>query len=633
MQLPGRFFKMGEGETTKTAVLIAILLSFLLFLTTLQLVVNGLSHPYTTDVGEIQNALPRWGTLHFTGYPQYTALGSLFVTLLRPVSIAPTAGASLYSAVWGAVAIGLLAWLVRLFDVPAGIAVLVSLLFALSKSMWIDASIAELHTMTMALTFAALLVAVRFGRHGRKSDLYWLAFLAGQGVAHQRAFAFLAPALLVLVIGRWRVIWRHFAVVIGLGLLGPLTYLYLPLRAWMGADWVFSAPGTWDGFWALLLDTKAERIIELPQSLSELWQRAQIIGGLLNDDWPWPLWALGLLGLWLPGVKASWVERLGLTLGWLLYLVISLIIWEGHVSDALLAVKLPVIAMAAVGLGFTGATLWRRASLLGWGAAGLLGLTAVFLFFSHRAPILEITRDNSAQETIALASRIPPDRNGRDTTLMALWGDDYWQLAYAQAYQNRFPHLELVDHRRNFAAVIARNHRLLTLSRTFYQRPRSWWEQQLKGPVYLSAAAPGVIEIAVEPQLAPAGDPLLDLGNGIVVREASLAWKSAVDLVVEVVWQAAQPPQTDYSVAVHLVSQDPPAGPQDIVAQADRTHPVDGWYPTSSWQPGEVVYDYYLLQVPPDADAKAVRVSMYRVLEDGQFENSAWLSLPVPARE
>jgi hypothetical protein len=55
----------------------------LIYVSHMQVVINGLNNPYTIDVGEIQNALPRWGTLHFTGYPQYTFIGSVFVTIMR----------------------------------------------------------------------------------------------------------------------------------------------------------------------------------------------------------------------------------------------------------------------------------------------------------------------------------------------------------------------------------------------------------------------------------------------------------------------------------------------------------------------------------------------------------------------
>jgi len=88
------------------------------------------------------------------------------------------------------------------------------------------------------------------------------------------------------------------------------------------------------------------------------------------------------------------------------------------------------------------------------------------------------------------------------------------------------------------------------------------------------------------------------------------------------------PPEHDHAVAVHLLAAYPPAGPEDILAQADRSHPVGGWYPTSRWSAGECVPDSYAL--PQMEGAIGVRLAMYRALSDGSFENSEWLFLPLP---
>lgn len=633
----------------KFAIIVTSLIAFVLFVSTLQVDINGITHPYTTDVGEIQNALPRWGTLHFTGYPLYTALGSAFVTLLRPFGIAPAAGASLYSAVWGAISIGLLVAITLSFEVPPLVAGMTALLFALSTSMWVDSSIAELHTMTMALSLAALLAAIRFGRRGEKRDLYGLAFLCGQGIAHQRSFAFLGLGILLFVMPQWRAIWKSLPVAIGWALLGPLTYLYLPLRAWLGAEWLFSSPGTWDGFWKLVLDTKVDRIVSVPQSGDELWLRLDGVWQLLADDWPWPLLLIGLFGLLLANQRVNWRERLALSLSWLPYLVLSLIIWEGQISDALLAVKMPIVALAALGLAFIRQIIFlpqRLKSLyhivIEDGARWVLPNIVLFimliiLYGLNKPTVLEITQHQGAQETIALAEQLSPASDGRPTTLMTLWGNDYWQLAYVQAYQNQLPHLNLVDHNANLVAIVEQEHHLMTLSRTFYERPLEWWQQTL-GSVHLSSVAPGVIEISQQPQitsnhimtsLREASTPFV-LGNGIIVREANLTWRTPDTLLLTVDWEAEQNNLPNYSVAIHLVTQNPPTGPQDIAAQADSAHPVDGWYPTSRWAANEVVRDHYLLTVPPDSAPSAVRIGMYQQLEDGQFKNSEWLSLPVP---
>lgn len=636
----------------RAAIVLSALLAMVVFLATLQTEINGSEDRYATDVGEIQNALPRWGTIHFTGYPQYTALGSIFVNGLRLVGISPATGASLFSAVWGAAAAGFLTALIVSFAVPPGSALLAALAFTLSTSMWIDGSIAELHTMTMAITFAALLFAVRLRRNGRASDLYWLVFICSQGITHQRAFAFMAPALVVLVLPQWRLALRKWLPVLALSLSGPVTYLYLPLVDWLGSEWVFSAPGTWQGFWALVLDTKAERIVSIPGNMEALRERWQAILGLLNADWPALLWITGLLGLFVAWRRRGWEsrgegsgasgiavapptpgERAALILVWVTYLLLSLIIWEGYVSDALLAVKLPVIAMAAVGMAFIGAELSERfpgARVVA--PVGLLALV-VFLFLANRPEVRRITKDQSAAQTIAVVEQIDPGANGQPVTMMALWGNDFWQLTYAQAYMGRFPHLNLVDHNANFREILARGDRLYTLGRTFLTMPLPAWEGRL-GEVQLDAVQPGIVEISLQEQRAvvDSQDDFV-LGNGIAIEEAVLSWRDEETLALALTWVAQETVDEAYSVAVHLVSQDPPAAPEHVLTQADSAHPVGGWYPTTEWLAGEQVTDQYLLAVPEGAKPVAVRVAMYRQLDGGVFENSESLSLPLPSRD
>ena len=40
--------------------LLVVAISSIIFAITLQTNINGSTHPYVTDVGELQNALPRW---------------------------------------------------------------------------------------------------------------------------------------------------------------------------------------------------------------------------------------------------------------------------------------------------------------------------------------------------------------------------------------------------------------------------------------------------------------------------------------------------------------------------------------------------------------------------------------------
>jgi hypothetical protein len=77
-------------------------------------------------------------------------------------------------------------------------------------------------------------------------------------------------------------------------------------------------------------------------------------------------------------------------------------------------------------------------------------------------------------------------------------------------------------------------------------------------------------------------------------------------------WQALNPMNVSYSVFTHLLG---PAN--EIVGQKDGV-PQDGAYPTTLWQPGEVVVDTYSFVVNADVPPGEypLEVGMYRV-EDG----------------
>src|SRR5690606_6079759 len=237
-------------------------------------------------------------------------------------------------------------------------------------SMWVDSSIAELHTMTTALTAATLLFALRFGRSGSRGDLLWLTFVFSQGVFHQRSIVLLAPAVLLLiwphVLTPFRLGRRTLLAVVAIALLAPLTYLYLPIRVWTGADWVFGSPGTWDGFWTLFFDNRAERVFDLQTDWAA---RLRTTLAILHDDLWLPVLAVGLAGLWLnrpqttedtreKHVSGGWssaVRRrliigLALTAAWLPNFLLAVLIWRNRVTDGQLAAKLPVLLLAGVGL-------------------------------------------------------------------------------------------------------------------------------------------------------------------------------------------------------------------------------------------------------------------------------------------
>jgi len=134
-------------------------------------------------------------------------------------------------------------------------------------------------------------------------------------------------------------------------------------------------------------------------------------------------------------------------------------------------------------------------------------------------------------------------------------------------------------------------------------------------------------------QTAQLDDTVLFLGYDIE-GEFKPGWVVHLTLF----WQALQPMEKDYTVFTHLID-----GEGNIWGQKDNP-PVDGLYPTSRWEEGEIMRDQYNLFISPDAPPgeHQIEVGMY-LLETGERleargeegplpENRILLSSPVRIR-
>jgi hypothetical protein len=133
-----------------------------------------------------------------------------------------------------------------------------------------------------------------------------------------------------------------------------------------------------------------------------------------------------------------------------------------------------------------------------------------------------------------------------------------------------------------------------------------------------------------------APDVSLDVrfGDVIVLKGYSLARKdahpigvadcSAVDVLcltpgddvqITLFWQALKPVDADYTVFVHLRDEEG-ATPTQRDGQ-----PFDGLYPTSRWQPGDVVVQPVDMDLPPDLPAGTYKwyVGLYRLETMARF--------------
>jgi hypothetical protein len=309
--------------------------------------VSGGDNPYTVDTGEFQVALAEWGTVHHTGYPLYMLIGSPFVFALWAVGVPPATGASLYSLVWGAVAVAgvaLLAWrLCWRFDRRAWLSIALALVVALGRTNWIHGSIAEVYSLSLAITVAILWVTLNLMDRWDDRQGWLLAFLFGLGVAHHRLIGVALPAVaLNLYPGPWlaplgptghtRIGLRHerrrsaapagqvrggpgvtpdppagrpaergerqqawavrairwLPIALLCVALGFLPYLDMPLRVRSGANWVYGRPDTWDGFWFLFFGSEVEGlqrpVTEIARLLANTWDVVAVLARELT--WP-----------------------------------------------------------------------------------------------------------------------------------------------------------------------------------------------------------------------------------------------------------------------------------------------------------------------------------------------------------
>ncbi len=587
---------------------------------------------YVIDSGEYQIALPLWGTVHHTGAPTYSLAGAAFVSLARLLGVAPAAGAALFSVVCALVGLGFLyALSVHLTGNPwaSGAAVLA---LAFGQSFWINHVIAELRAFGTALLAASLWLAVRYNETQKAKFLYALAFVWAQAVVHHRLAVFTAPAMAVLVLpgllsDRKRAP-RLLLGCLGLGLSAFAFYLYMPLRARMGA-WTYGDPGTWQGFWFIFWSREVTFLFVPPSSAAELLHNARDTFAQLVLEWTRP----GLIATGVGLVIATaWsrTRQLGWALiAWVATFIVYLAVWQAAVSPE--KVLLWVSIILALALAVLAARLWQMRAWLGAVSVVALVALAGASVYHHRNTVLSLTRDSRGREVInLLKAEMPAGRAGVEPTFMALWGGDYFAAAYGTRVTGELKGLQVVDHRADFKRIVESSSRLITLPSTFHELPKSWWRDRIGG-AYLSSAGLGLVEIGARPPLAPADVPPgtpVELGDGISLLALKVE-PSSDSLRTTLYWQAVQTPSQNYSVFVHLSDKDSINAPGDMIAQADSENPVYGWYPTTKWNAGEIVREDYELTVLPGKIPMLLSIGMYTRDAAGAFHNLGVVNIPL----
>ncbi|MCL4508863.1 MAG: DUF2723 domain-containing protein [Chloroflexi bacterium] len=596
------------------------------------------------DAGEFQVVPYVLGIPHYTGYPLYTLLGWLWSHVI--VVGTPAIRLNSLSAVFGAMTGALVFAVVRVMGGTVAASVIAGLTVAVIPLDWRWSTIAGVRAAAGTFTALLFLVMFRWGqavRSGGSSSQtlarrWWLLLCLtfGLALAHHRSSMFFAGSLAVyapfLPRSRPSIYTALKSVVLFVAPL--LLYLYLPIRSALGAPYDQFHPTTWNRFVDLVFAPQLTRsLLSVPPS--EWWGRALLLGETLRVSlgWLWPLGAIGLIG----GALRRRPETLSLALFGAL---ISAQVVNWNIGNELNVVYLiPVYVISAV---FVGWGIESCVTVLAW--VGMPRIVATSLVFAaglvlsaQLARTAYTSQVASAHATLnAYHQHITAGWRGhrlitaalpyfpRDAVVAADW-EQATIAWYAKLVSRTLPHIHI-----DFG-----NGSLSSLS---YSELRKRYGDL---PIVLGRSVPwaaGHHPSAVGPLIGLASKPRFQLPSPLVVhpvrftggfslvgyqlfdeRGATVSTlpRSSPILPVLLVWRADRTQTHNLSVSLRLLSNE-----GKVVRTKDRSSPVYGLAPTSTWAEGEVVADYYELSLEGLPHGRyTLDVLLYYQPKPGQFIN------------
>lgn len=271
----------------------------------------------------------------------------------------------------------------------------------------------------------------------------------------------------------------------------------------------------------------------------------------------------------------------------------------------------------ALGAGIGVAALWQ------WRvAAGVVGTVAVlavagYAAQQHYPQVADLTRNDYGRQLIDAAAAL----DAADATVIDSWSPRYFAFAYGKLASRETPDIALIDAQQDLAGVVAARDTLPATVFTSREMIAFYgldaWADALGGPVYLQSGPYPLVAVSRTPETMPLPESLAGSAPPVVLVDGE-ARLDGDHVAMTLHWQATGAVPADYQVYVHLTDRDEIASHDDLIVQGDRLHPVDGLYPTSRWQPGELVRDAYRIALPDERIPTRVFVGLFSV-DGGEF--------------
>jgi hypothetical protein len=579
------------------------------------------------DIGELQFVPYILGMTHPTGTPFYCLLGKLWTML--PVGPTVAWRMNLLSAVSAGLAIVVIFQLIyRRTERPVP-ALVAALSLAFGTTFWEQATMADKYAFNALMVALVLALALRWGKTRSATTLNLLVLTYGLSLTHHRTMVLFAPALLGYVWWHERGAlwhdWRRLLRLSGLFLAPLLFYLYLP--------WAESRdlpPGIWHprtahDWYHYIMDTG--QIGYLYIDPADLGERLLFYGRTLHRDFTWIGVLLGIGGLFWQ-FRRRWPDAVFLLTSFGLHAFLA----ANHHLPRQWTFFIPSFIIFALWLGEGVGILWKglerfrpqgkEVSLTLSVAFSLTILALPLAPFAHRYPSFRAAHDGAGVLGVwrqEVKQGCTGDRLGcaisqveRDAVIICDW-EQATPLWYFQQVVGLRPDVQIiypVERLEEAAAsgrplYIARNHPGLT---------DRWHPSSCGSLIALRPEPTSDLPQGVSPLGIRLGGCLELAGFGC--GETDLHPATVVPLTLY--WRALEAPAYDYSVSLRLFDE---TGQE--ITKIDSQHPVLGTYPTSKWSPGEVIGDYYEIQLPPDLPPGTYHwgVILYRSLPEGGWEN------------
>jgi hypothetical protein len=614
------------------------------------------------DAGEHQLAVPLLGIPHTTGYPLYVLVGYLWTQILPLGSMAWRM--NLFSAMGGALAAAITALVV--FSLPVTVkdsqpaastwpgGVLAAVILATGLTLWQWSTIAGVRSFNIfffsLLTLLAFIWAKQRQQRPAAAErtLYWLALTVGLSLTHHRTTVFYLPSLVGWIAWHEPRILKQPVRILKLVVLTLIPLLLYGFIYWRGTN---NPPYThepiydWQSFWFLVGSGDSTGLFLsidpafLPARLYFIWLD-------LLQQVAWPGLVLTIIGSGLLLWKRT-AHFIFLAVLVVLLLLFTLDFEVVNLDEAPTWYLMPAYFVVAVwaGVGVNGlfeigmalyASRFKpeaRPAL-----KTLFAVQLIYTVFLLATVGYFLTRPNWQSQFQVVTSPLDDWRQQlRGTQAQRfvesslpfvepesiIWGDweQYTPLVYYQLINGIRSDVTVRNPLNEWPQKVAEAH-AAGQPIYFTRKPTD-----LIGTPFLSMVGP-LIRIGTAPEFnLPAGITPLDvnfedelelIGYRAAIRSQARYSGLATGPILQITiyWRVPAPASRDYALSLRLVD----ARGQEIYRK-DAAHPVLSSYPTTLWQPGEVVGDFYELLLPADGGPVTLQLLPYRTEGPGQWYN------------